>query len=296
MYQHSSGALNELTFNSSEAGASASGISDSGVIAGSELGPPVPGFWIVTGGSMLLTGQYESFSAAVAANDSGTIIGNYQNSGTISSLPLVWTPPGYAETTLPGLECDYCNRLTTTASAINDAGSIAGSSSYEIYNNGTAVAGGQHAVEWQNGKITDLNGLQGGDSAAYSINNSNDVVGSSRTSKADGTPTHAVLISNGVITDLGTLAGDLNSSANSINDGGQIVGMSSNDTDVQRAFLYQNGQMYDLNSLIDPASPLTGLVSLQDAVGISANGLIAVNGTDSRDPGWTRAFLLIPAQ
>ena len=120
---------------------------------------------------------------------------------------------------------------------------------YKIYSNGTAVAGGEHAVEWQDGKITDLSGLQGGNSAAYSIN-----------------------------------------------DSGQIVGVSSNDTDAQRAFLYETGQMYDLNSLIDPASPLTGLVSLQDAVGISANGLIAVNGTDSRDPGWTRAFLLIPAQ
>jgi hypothetical protein len=32
-----------------------------------------------------------------------------------------------------------------------------------------------------------------------------------------------------------------------------------------------------------------------EAVSISASGWIAVNGTDSRDPGWTRAFLLIPA-
>jgi hypothetical protein len=54
--------------------------------------------------------------------------------------------------------------------------------------------------------------------------------------------------------------------------------------------------MYDLNTLIEPSSPLAGVVSLQQAVSISANGWIAVTGTDSRDPGWTRAFLLIPLQ
>jgi probable HAF family extracellular repeat protein len=96
------------------------------------------------------------------------------------------------------------------------------------------------------------------------------------------------------MTDLGTLAGDSTSSADSINDSGQIVGVSQSDT-ASRAFLYENGQMYDLNSLVDPASPLVGLVTLDEAVSVSSNGWIAVNGTDSRDPGWTRAFLLIPS-
>jgi hypothetical protein len=62
-----------------------------------------------------------------------------------------------------------------------------------------------------------------------------------------------------------------------------------------RAFLYENGKMYDLGTLIDPSSPLVGVASLQEAVAISSNGWIAVNGTDSNDPGWQRAFLLIPA-
>lgn len=292
MYQQSSGALTELTLDPSEDGALANGISDSGVIAGAELGPPSPGFWTVTGGAMLLTGQFVAFTQAVAANDAGILVGNFQNSGTLSSLPLVWTPPGYAETSLPGLECDNCNRAYSSATAINDAGLVAGSSSYA-----TVAASGTHAVEWQTGNIIDLGGLDGATySAAYSIDSGGDIVGSSRTSAIDGAPTHAVLFSHGVITDLGTLGGDLNSSANSINDLGQIVGVSSTDTDTSRGFLYQNGHMYDLNSLIDPASAFAGRVSLQAAVGISANGSIAVNGTDSQDPGWTRAFLLIPEQ
>ena len=297
MYQQSSGALNELSLDPAEGGAYANGISDSGIIAGAAVpnGPPVPGFWTVTGGAMPLTGTYQSSAQAVAANDSGTIIGNYGQSGTVSSLPLVWTAPGYAETTLPGLECDHCDRSNVAASAVNNSGLIAGSSNYSIYSNGAYVSSGMHATEWQSGTIADLGGLQGADySAAYAVNSSGDVVGGSRTDTSSGAPTHAFLYHQGAMTDLGTLAGDATSSANSINARGQIVGLSQSDT-ASRAFLYEKGQMQDLNSLIDPASPLAGLVTLQEAVSISANGWIAVNGTDSRDPGWTRAFLLTPS-
>lgn len=298
MYQQSSGALDELTFDPTESGASPSGISDSGVIAGYEVPagePPVPGFWTATGGAMPLSGTYQSYAEAAAANDNGTIVGNYGESGTVSSLPLVWTAPGYEETTLPGLPCGQCSRLSATASAVNDGGLIAGSSNYGIYDSsGNYVSSGLHAVEWQSGTITDLGGLRGADySAAYSVNTSGDIVGGSRVDQASGAPTHAFLYHDGAMTDLGTLTGDTDSSASSINDSGQIVGSSQGST-TSRAFLYENGHMYDLNALIDPASALPGQVSLENAVSISSNGWIAANGTDSRDPGWTRAFLLIP--
>lgn len=301
MFEQGSGALNELTLDPSQSGADALGISNGGVIAGYEVpagGPPVPGFWTVTGGAMLLTGQYQDYAQAAGANDNGIIIGNYAQSGTVASLPLVWTAPGYAETTLPGLRCDQCTRINVSASAVNNSGIIVGASSYGIYSNGgtTYVTSGMHAVKWQNGAITDLGGLGGAEySAAYAVNASGDVVGGSRADQTSGAPTHAFLYSSGSMTDLGTLPGDSGSSANSINDGGAIVGTSQGDT-ATRAFLVENGHMYDLNSLIDPASPLLGVVSLKEAVGVNASGWIAVNGTDSRDPGWTRAFLLIPAQ
>ncbi len=109
--------------------------------------------------------------------------------------------------------------------------------------------------------ITDLGGLNNAYySSADSINTAGDVVGSSRTDQTDGAPSHAFLIHAGVMMDLGTLSGDTNSSASSINDTGQIVGSSQSDT-TTRAFLYEGGQMYDLNTLIDPTSPL-GTVSL----------------------------------
>lgn len=296
LYQQSSGALNELTFDPSENGAWVGNITDSGFIPGAEVpknGPPEPGYWTVTGGAVLLTGQFQSFTEAVAANNDGTIIGNYGQSGTVSSEPVVWTPPNYAESSLPGLRCDHCVRFNTSAGAINDGGIVVGSADFD-YTNTDPNAVGMHAVEWQNGAITDLGGLNGAYySGANSINTSGDIVGSSRTDQTTGAPSHAFLYHQGAMSDLGTLSGDTDSSASSINDSGQIVGSSQSDT-TTRAFLYESGRMYDLNTLIDPTSPLVGVVSLEDAAAISSNGWIAVNGTDSNDPGWKRAFLLIP--
>ena len=47
--------------------------------------------------------------------------------------------------------------------------------------------------------------------------------------------------------------------------------------------------MYDLNSLLDTASPIAGSVKLEEAVGINSHGWIAANGT--RD-GRQNAYLL----
>lgn len=302
MYQQSSGALDELTFEPSETGASASGISNSGLIAGYEIDASTAslqaGFWTVTGGALLLTGQYQNFTQASAVNDSGTVIGNYAQSGTLASQALVWSGPAFAEAALPGLRCDYCTRISIAANAINDQGEVAGSSNSSIFSNGQYVSGGVYAVAWTSGVITTLGSLQAsGYSAAYGINVDGEIVGSSRVGASAGAPSHAFLFRQGAMLDLGTLGGDTDSSAASINDAEQIVGQSENTTvsDTSRAFLYQNGKMYDLNSLILPTDPLAGSVTLEDAVSISSNGWIAVNGTDANDPGWQRAFLLVPA-
>ena len=298
LYQQSSGSLTELTFEPSEMGAYANGISDTGVISGAEVTPlgSRAGFWTITGGSMLLTGGDGSSKWAVAASAGGTVLGDYGGSGSPGSAALMWAPPGYAETVLPGLECDHCARAMISANAINDTGTAVGSSLSSVYSNGVAVSGGLLAVVWQSGTVTSLGSLQGSNSsAAYGIAGSGEIVGSSVVGPASGAPSHAFLYRQGVMTDPGTLRGDTNSSANSVNDNGQVVGTSSDASGTERAFLYQNGQMYDLNSLIDPSDPLLGSVTLEEAVSISANGWVAVNGTDSRDSGWRRAFLLIPS-
>ena len=301
MYQRSSGALNQLIFDPSETGAGASGVSNSGIISGREFSPQngiQPVIWTVTGGAMALSGP-DCSCWAVAANDGGTVIGQFQGPGAPGSAAIMWTPPVYAQTILPGLECDYCPRVGISIYAINNGGTAVGSSLSSIVRNGQPTTGGSFAVEWQAGAVSSLGALQGSNtSAAYGINNSGDVVGGSGSGQGSGAAFHAFLYRGGTMTDLGALSGDTNSSADSINDAGQIVG-SSDDGNKKRAFVYEHGQMYDLNSLIDSTDPLAGLVSLQEAVSISSNGLIAVNGIDSRDTGGNagaqRAFLLVPS-
>src|SRR5208283_5374048 len=58
------------------------------------------------------------------------------------------------------------------------------------------------------------------------------------------------------VLDLGTLPGDVSSSAYGINNHNQVVGESCDASDICRAFLWQNGTMTDLNALLPPDSPL----------------------------------------
>lgn len=304
VYVQKSGALNQLSFDPSELGASAYAINNSGTIAGEatlENGPE-PILWKVSGGATELAGTvYGSFAWAVAVNDGGAVLGQFEDSGSPGSAALMWSSSGSAQTVLPDLECDYCSRLYITANAINNSGVAVGRVLSVVYDqNGTFVSGGLFAVEWQGGIIKSLGGLQNSTSSeAYAINSGGDVVGTSGVGTAEGAPSHAFLYSHGAMTDLGTVQGDIESTAYSINDRGQVVGVSVNPAGDGRAFLYDKGTMFDLNALIDPTDPSAAYIRLDEAISISQNGYIAVNGTDSRDTGgnagtW-RAFLLVPS-
>ncbi len=72
--------------------------------------------------------------------------------------------------------------------------------------------------------------------------------------------------------------------AHAINDNGVIVGRGGNG----HAFVYQNGQATDLNSLIAPGSGFT----LLNADGINGSGVIV--GTASNSTGQTFGFELTP--
>lgn len=100
----------------------------------------------------------------------------------------------------------------------------------------------------------------------------------------------AFLFSGGVMTDLGNLYGPLImdptfSSASAINEQGWVVGSSLTMNDGNHAFLYTDGSMLDLNSLLLPNS---GWV-LTDAQDINESGQIVGTGTIN---GQTHAYLL----
>lgn len=133
-----------------------------------------------------------------------------------------------------------------------------------------------HALEWQNGVTTDLGTLAGPGicSVATSINANGVIAGQSENGVIDPVlgvgEVRAVVWSNGVIHDLGTLGGNasLATTINNLNQvtGGALnripdafsmfdfqVGNSPNGTQA-RAFLWQSGVMHDLGTLGGPDS------------------------------------------
>jgi probable HAF family extracellular repeat protein len=89
--------------------------------------------------------------------------------------------------------------------------------------------------------------------------------------------------------DLGTLDGQPVSLAFGINNQGQVVGIFEDFAgDNTTGFLWQDGVMTDLNTLIPPGSPLF----IKEPVGINDRGEIVGFGLDSN--GIDRAFLLTP--
>lgn len=203
-------------------------------------------------------------------NDNGLITGFGSNRGDVG-----FTINGSTVTRLPALPN---GGVDVEPIAVNKSGLIVGQAD-------TTTSDFQ-AAEWQNGTIKALGMLPSSlTSEALAVNSTGQAVGADvLTSDSDA---HAVLFANGTVTDLnapgtGTPGGD--ASANAINDNGVIVGQGGNG----HAFVYQNGQAADLNSLIAPGSGFT----LLNADGINDNGVIV--GTASNSNGQTFGFELTP--
>ncbi|MCU1263086.1 MAG: hypothetical protein JWO80_5971 [Bryobacterales bacterium] len=164
------------------------------------------------------------------------------------------------------------------------------------------IAVGPHAVLWdKDGSVHDLGNLGGKvntsllgvGNAALSINNQGWVVGASPV--PGNTANHAFIWTRGSgMRDLGTLTGLSSSAAAGINDRGEVVGTSYDASDNfanlnLTAFLWRNGKMTDLNTLVPGGSPLFLLF----ATGINSRGDIVGFGVTSA--GDLHAFLATPS-
>ena len=225
---------------------------------------------------------------ALLINDRGQVVGHSYTAGSTQSplcdYPLatdsfVWEK-GKGMVDLGGL-----GGTCTLAFNLNQAGEIVGSSNLKEDKQ-------SHAFLWKLGKIHDLGGsLGGGFTGADSINEAGEAVGFATLS--DGSFHAALWRQVGDLTDLGVIENDLCSYATGINARGQVVGTSLStcdaDTGLTRAFLWEHGNIFDLNTLIPPDSTL----HLLFVDTINDRGEIAGIGVD----GITldeHVFLLVP--
>jgi uncharacterized protein (TIGR03437 family) len=192
------------------------------------------------------------------------------------------------------------------AFGVNSTGAVAG---------GTISQGGTvfNPLLWKNNKPQALPILSGySQSAAVSVNDSGVAAGAAFVMDFDELtdPTaaaHAVLFNtDATVTDLGVLPNDRSSFATGINNSGTVVGFSNTnvpDFTLQlaaifyepqlnyRAFVYTNGQMYDLNRLLVNGTDWTlSFASAINNVGqIIGTGMVAgANGPEQH------GFLLTP--
>ena len=248
--------------------------------SGSERG------FIYAGGVMQALGSLTGGTGnAYGINDNGQAVGSSVASN--GRLHAVLYGPGGAPTdlgTLGGSE--------SHAYSINNYGQATGYSTILVTY--TDAYGNPYIVEEtraflsDGATMSDLGTLPGSSySYGSSINNSGQIAGWSG---------NAFLYTNGVMTDIGTLpgAGASFSRAYGINDLGDVVGAAyimGLDSDPfhpqPRAFIYSNGAMTNLNSLVGPASGWL----LEEARDINESGQIVGWGQYN---GQSRAFLLTP--
>jgi probable HAF family extracellular repeat protein len=178
------------------------------------------------------------------------------------------------------------------AFAINDSGQVAGGSGDcgALQPNGTWLQS-RHALLWQTGTVIDLGNLGGTGLGlgilALAVSNQGKAVGYS---DLPGDHTyHGFLWSKDTgMQDLGTLPRDVASVALAINDAGDVTGISFDPDSNLRAFVWRNGGMSDLNTLIPADSPL----SLVLACSINSKGEIA--GLGVTNTGEAHGFLATP--
>jgi probable HAF family extracellular repeat protein len=181
------------------------------------------------------------------------------------------------------------------AFGINDNGQVVGASGDCTTFNANTLVNLQplHALLWQKGTVTDLGSLggtgQGMGILAFNLNNRGQVVGFSDIK--DDKYFHAFLWNKETgMKDLGTLSGDVRSVALGINDRGDVTGLSLDMDFNPTAFLWHNGVLTDLNTLIPAKSPLF----LMQACSINSRGEI-VGLAVQTSTGDLHAYLATPS-
>ena len=215
----------------------ASAINDSGVVVGSSL--PATGSstvaFLYSNSTMVPLGTLGgTYSAAFAVNNAGTVAGE----STTSSGDTHGFVYSGAMTDVGTLGGNY-----STIYALSDGGQAVG-----ISMRGDGL---MHGFIYAGGAITDVGNIGGTFSVALGVNQSGQAIGVATTTNDQ--EYHGFIYSDGTITDLGTLGGSY-SYADAINNLGQVVGETGTADGLDHAFIWEKGQMKDLNTLLPPNS------------------------------------------
>jgi probable HAF family extracellular repeat protein len=261
------------------------------------LGSPRPQAFVSTPNGLLnFDPNNGGNSRAIGIMDNGVIFGNMTKSlsGNTASWNIVmWTPdpghPGrYKENFLPKLQGGDTKFVGVFGWQSNKVGQVVG------WVTNTVI--GQLGGFWNNDAahtVVALQALPGGNrSLAWALNDLGQAAGESNTPDSSG---HATMWQNDAAhtpVDLGTLPGDTYSAAQGINSSGQVIGTSFAGVfpmlSGQRTFLWQNGTIQDLASLVDPAD---GFWTIDSVFHINNAGQIVGIGTTN---GRSAIVLLTP--
>ena len=263
-------------------------------------------------------------AAAGFINERGEVAGTSYTStipvpaiGVPPADPFLWEPPTAQFPDGRMIDLGGFGGANGFSNALNNRGQVIGGSS--IASNPGACFflnffPGCHPFLWDRGKLIDLNTstVGGKPLSADWFNDAGEIVGYAEFPTPGGTVFDAYLWRNGLATDLGHFSGDCGSRAWGINASGQVVGASNFFCDVvpiipegfpHHAFLWENGDLVDLNSLVPKDSSLelvgTGPLSDVEVPNINDRGEIVGVGVptgcapeDFQFCG--HAFLLIP--
>ena len=262
------GANNSLRFTSANA------INSGGTVVGEAFNGTTEQAAIFTSTANIFLGSATYNSRATAINAGGTIVGDARNSAAGYQAVIFSATPERPPTII-----DAAN---SNATAINIGGTIVGI---------TSVASVNHAFSYtSSGGLKDLGTFGGTAGYANGINDSGTIVGDYADSNGSA---HAVSYANGVVTSLDSSGTYAMSVATAINNSGTIVGYAGAGpigNTLPIAFVYSNGELSNLNSLV---SGLPGGESLVQATAINTNGDIVGFGNSGPDTA-AFGFLLTP--
>ncbi|MDQ1813790.1 FxDxF family PEP-CTERM protein [Massilia sp. CCM 9210] len=189
------------------------------------------------------SGRGDTFSHGV--NNAGTVVGssstNLRLPGGDPHYPR-FASHAYVYSDNKMKDLGTLGGIHSSASGINAAGTIVGTAENANRQD--------RAFIYQNGRMTDLGGFSGGSSLASGINDAGLIIGQSARDN-NGYVKSAFVYANGAMTDLGWGA-QRSSTAVDINELGQIIGYGADANGQERGFIYQNGQLLQLDTAVDP--------------------------------------------